>query len=159
MRRKQADLLSKPVAPNLVPIDLLPGNGELPPQTLERTLTKESKRIIQLLLVLLFLFRDGLHHVCGAAAGNLDVDRMSGKQSHIAVFVVVDVYFQLASESVRGRVEVVDAPPAAVPVVRGAVFVAGYYECDGRVIVGGVCAVGGEGRVVLGNVRRQGFEE
>lgn len=47
------NILAQPIPADLLPLDLLPGDWQLPPQPLERALTQLPKRLVQILLVLL----------------------------------------------------------------------------------------------------------
>lgn len=115
MRRKQSHLLPQPIAPNLIPIDFLPRNRQLTSQALESTLTQLSERIIQLLLILLLNFCNCLDHL---SRGDLHrPNRVRGQQTHIPIFIVVDVDFYLATQLAGRRVKRVHAAPAPVPVV------------------------------------------
>jgi hypothetical protein len=154
--RTTANILAQPVAADLLPLNLLSRNGQLPPQTLECALTQLSERFVQILLVLPLCRCNLPYDVLFAYAVHTDV--LVGEEPDVAVFVVVDIDFDGAGERAGGRVVDVRRAPAAVPVVCGRVFVCDGYDGELGVVGGGEDAVRGVG-VVFRGVCFEGLDE
>jgi hypothetical protein len=154
--RTTPNVLSQPISANLLPLNLLPRNRQLPPQTLERTLTQLPKGLVQILLILPLRRRNLPYDVLFAHA--VDADLLVGEQPDVAVFVVVHVDLDGAGERAGGWVVDVGRAPAAVPVVCGRVFVCDGDDGDGGVVGGGEDAVRGVG-VVFRGVCFEGSDE
>jgi hypothetical protein len=108
------NILTKPIPTNLLPLNLLPRDRKLPPQTLKRALTQARKRLIQIFLVLFLFSSNLLHDICPSRA---QLDFLGCEQPHVAVLVVVHVDFYAAGDGAGGGAVDVAAAPAAVPVV------------------------------------------
>jgi hypothetical protein len=122
-----------PVTPNLLPLDPLPSNRQLPPQPLKATLSKLHESPIQLLLEFILSLRNLPNHsVRTTRTSHFHV--LARAHPDVAVFVVVHVDFDRAAQPAGGR-QGVGRPPAAVPEVLGRVFVCD--EQDGDAAVGG----------------------
>jgi hypothetical protein len=154
--RTTANVLSQSISADLLPLDFLPGNWQLPPETFERTLTQLSKRLVQILLILPLYRRNLPYDVLFADAIHADV--LVREQPDVAVFIVVDVDLDGAGKRVGGWVVDVGRAPAAVPVVCGRVFVCDGYDGDCGVVGGGEDAVRGVG-VVFRGVCFEGSDE
>lgn len=154
------NVLTQPIPTNLLPLDLLPRNRQLPPQRLERSLTQTTKRLVEILLVLLLLGSDFPHDLASIrTAASTQADLLGSKEAHVSIFVVVHVDFYASSDGARGRVVDVGAAPAAVPVVCGGVLVRDGDDGERRGRGGdGVDAVGGLG-VMFGGVGTEGLVE
>ena len=139
-----------PVTPNLLPLNPLPSNRQLPPQPLKAALSKLHESPIELLLELVLRLRNLPHNSIRAARAR-HFHALAGAHAHIAVFVVVHVDSDGAAQA-AGGVQGVGGPPAAVPEVLGRVLVC--YEQDGDAAVGGgrVDADGGLGEVLGGGL-------
>jgi hypothetical protein len=146
--RTTANVLSQSVSADLLPLDFLPRNGQLSPETFERTLTQLSKRLVQILLILPLCRSNLLYDILFTHAIHADV--LVGEQPDVAVFVVVDIDLDGAGKRVGGWVVDVGRAPAAVPVVCGRVLVCDGYDGDCGVIGGGEDAVRGVGVVFRG---------
>jgi hypothetical protein len=94
--RTTTNILPQPIPTNLLPLNLLPRNRQLPPQTLERTLTQLPKRLVQILLILLLRRRNLPDHV--PLTHPAQADLLVRQQPHIAIFVVVHVNFDAAGQ-------------------------------------------------------------
>lgn len=64
-----ANVLTKPVSTDLLPLNLLSCDGQLPPQTLESTLAQTTKSLVKILLVLLLRCGDLAHDFARTCAG------------------------------------------------------------------------------------------
>lgn len=83
-----------PITPHLLPLNLLPRNRQLPPQTLKSALTQRREPTIQLLLILFLRDRYLPDDFAGAGGGGKgEGERFGGGEAHVAVFVVVHVNF------------------------------------------------------------------
>jgi len=111
------NVLSKSVTANLLPVDLLPGDRQLPSQRLERALVHPGEGTVQLLLVVALRGRDAGDDRLGGEGGDGDVDGLVRAERDVAVLVVVDVDVDVARyrRGLRHR-ELVDGTEAAVPV-------------------------------------------
>ena len=130
------NVLTQPVPADLLPLNLLPRDWQLPPQAFESTFAQTAERLVQILLVLLLDARNlpyDLTRTCARA--DIQADVLVGEQAHIPIFVVVYVDLDCAGQAAgRGIVEVGRAP-AAVPVVCGRVLVCDGYKGELRVIL------------------------
>lgn len=82
------------ISSNLIPLHLLPRDGQLPPQSLKRILTQPLKTPIQLFLIPPFNLRNALYNLRGRGRGaEGGGNGPFGEQADIAVFVVVHVDF------------------------------------------------------------------
>lgn len=117
------NFLPRPITCHLLPLHLLPRNGQLPPQTFKIPLAQPAKPPIQLLLPPLFHLRNRLHDLARRRRNRSRRQSLGIQQSHVPVFVVVDVAFQSPSQSSGGRVVEVGGAEAAVPEIGGGVFV------------------------------------
>lgn len=151
-----SDILSQPIPANLLPLDLLPRDRQLPPQPLERALAQLTKRLVQILLVFLLRHRNLPYDVLLADSTKADV--LFGEQPHVAVLVVVHVDFDAAGEGARRRVVDVRGAPSAVPVICGRVLICDGQDGEGGVVGGGEDTVRGFG-VVFRGVRVERFNE
>lgn len=92
------DILAQPISTNLLPLDLLPSNGQLPPEPLERALRSTDERPVQLLLVIPLGGRDARDDRLGGDGGHGQVNRLGRVERHVPVFVVVHVDVDLAGQ-------------------------------------------------------------
>lgn len=115
-RPSTTNILPQLVSTNLLPLDLLPCDRQLPPQTLERTLTQAPKRLVQIFLILPLHHRYLSHNFACVGTGRYRCsDGLGCEESNVAVFVVVYVDVDGASQRAgRGAVGVGGAP-SAVP--------------------------------------------
>ena len=92
------DLPPHPQPGNLLPLHLLPRDGQLPPQPFKTALTQLREPPVQLLLPLALHLCDlPDHRICTTTTGGRYLrllDFFASRQSHVAVFVVVYVAFQ-----------------------------------------------------------------
>jgi len=144
-----------PVSANLLPLNSLPSNRQLPPQALEAALGQVHKRPVQFLLKLVLYLRD-LPHSRLSTTCTSHLHFLARAHPHIAVLVVVHINLDGAAQGACGRVEGVCGAPAAVPEVLRGVLVR--YEQDGDTVVG----IGGinahcRGWEVLGGGCGEGF--
>lgn len=151
------NLLARPVTRHLLPLHLLPRNGQLPPETLKLPLTQPAKPPVQFLLPPLLDLRDRLHDLARRRSHRARRKRLGREQAHVPVFVVVDVAPEGAGQRGGGRVVEVARPEAAVPEVGGGVLVRDEEDGEGGG-GGGEDGVGG-GRVVFVGVGGEGFGE
>ena len=152
-RPPTSNILANPVPTNLLPINLLSGDWQLPPQPLESPLTQTPKCLVQVLLIPLLRLRNLSRNLARTRSRiDLQLDWLSGQKPNIAIFVVMHIDFEATSQGARRRSVDVQRPPAAVPEVVGAILV-----CDGedsnlgiilrrvdpeggiRIVFGGVC--------------------
>lgn len=142
------NLLSSPITPHLLPLNLLPRHRQLPPQALKLPLTQPAKPPIQLLLIRLLHPGDRPHDIRRRARDVRIRNGFGGRETHVAVLVVVDVAFQRSAQGAGGGVVGVDCAQATVPEVGGGVFVCYEEDCEAGV---GVCRDygGGGGGVVF----------
>jgi len=145
-----------PVATNLLPLHPLPSNRQLPPQTLEATLSQLNERPVQLFLELVLRLRDLPNHSV-RTTGIRNLHSLACAHPDIAILVVVHVNLDRAAQAARGR-QGVGRPPAAVPEVLRRVLVCDEQDGDVAVVGGGVDADGRCGEV-LGSGFGEGFLE
>lgn len=138
-----------PVTTNLLPLNPLPSNRQLPPQPLKAALSKLHESPIELLLELVLRLRNLPHHSIRAARAR-DVHALAGAHAHVAVLVVVHVDPDRAAQAAARGVQGVCGPPAAVPEVLGRVLVCDEQDGDGAVRGCRVDADGGLGEVLGG---------
>lgn len=139
-----------PVATNLLPLNPLPSNRQLPPQPLEAALGKLHESPVELLLELVLRLRNLPNHSIRTTSVR-NLHSLACAHPDIAILVVVHVDLDRAAQAAGGR-QGVGGPPAAVPEVLGRVLVC--YEQDGDAAVGGgrVNADGGLGEVLGGGL-------
>lgn len=114
-----SNILSQPVPSNLLPLHLLPGDGQLSPQILERALCHLHERTVELLLVVSLRSRNAGDDALSRDRGNGDIDGLVRVESHIAVFIVMHVHKDLAAYGGRlGHGDLVDRAEATVPTAR-----------------------------------------
>ena len=144
------DLRSKtyPVATNLLPLHPLSSDGQLPPQTLETTLSQLDERPVQLFLELVLRLRNLPNHSV-RTTGIRNLHRLTRAHPDISIFVVVNVDLDRAAQAARGR-QGVGRPPAAVPEVLRRVLVCDEQDGDVAVVGGWVDADGRCGEVLGG---------
>lgn len=95
-----ADVLTQSIPTDLLPLNLLSCNWQLPPECLERALAQTAKCLVQILLVLLLLRRDLPHDLARVGAtSDAQIYILVGEQPHVAVLVVVHVDLDGACES------------------------------------------------------------
>lgn len=91
-RPSTANILPQLVSTNLLPLDLLPSDRQLPPQTLERALTQAPKRLVQILLILPLHHRYLPHNfACVGTGGYRCRNGLGCEEPNVAIFVVVYV--------------------------------------------------------------------
>lgn len=110
-----ADVLAHAVAGDLFPLDLLPCDGQLSPQALERALAEAREAPVQLFLVLPLAGADFLDDAGARARRYRGADRLVRQQPYVPVLVVVHVHLDAALQVARGWVEQVQRSPTAVP--------------------------------------------
>ena len=110
---------TNPITPNLLPLHLLPRNRQRPPKRLKRALAQRHKPPIQLLLIPFLGNRYRPQNLLcrGRGRGQRKRKRLTGREPHVAVFVVVHADGYGASEGGGARCEVVGGAVAAVPKV------------------------------------------
>ena len=145
-----------PVATNLLPLHPLPSNRQLPPQTLEATLSQLNERPVQLFLELVLRLRNLPNHSV-RTTGIRNLHGLACAHPDITILVVVHVDLDRAAQATRGR-QGVGGPPAAVPEVLRRVLVCDEQDGDVAVVGGGVDADGRCGEV-LGSGFGEGFLE
>ena len=84
--------LPQPIIPNLLPVNLLPADGQLAPKVLERPLAQRPESPIQLLLVLLLVDSDSFHDLSRSSRVQRNLNRLRGEQPNIPIFVVVNIH-------------------------------------------------------------------
>jgi hypothetical protein len=94
-----ANVLAQTISAYLLPFDLLSGDGQLPPQSLKRTLAQLSKRPVEIFLVLLLHCRNLPHDILLADA--IQRHLLLSEQSYVAVLIVVYIDFDGAADGVR----------------------------------------------------------
>jgi len=137
-----------PVATDLLPLNPLPSDRQLPPQALEATLSQLNKRPVQLFLELVLRLRNLPNHSVRTTSVR-DLHRLACAHPDIAILVVVHVNLDRAAQAARGR-QGVGGPPAAVPEVLRRVLVCDEQDSDVAVVGRGVDADGRCGEVLGG---------
>lgn len=152
------NLLARPITRHLLPLHLLPRDGQLPPQPLELPLAQPREPPIHLLLPRLLRPRHRPHDLAPQQQRvrgrrprlrhrhRRRRERLAAPQPHVAVLVVVHVAREVAAQGPAGGVVEVRGAEAAVPEVCGGVFVGDEEDGEGAaaaVVVGGVGGVGG----------------
>lgn len=136
------NVLSQSVPSNLLPLHLLPCNGQLSAQVLERLLGHLHKRPVERFLVIALCRSDARHDGFRREGGHRGVDWFGGVERHIAVFVVVHVDMHLARD-VRGigDGDGIDGTETTVPEVVRRVSVRNEQNGNGRIVVNRIHAV------------------
>lgn len=144
------NLLARPITRHLLPLHLLPRDGQLPPQPLELPLAQPREPPVHLLLPRLLRPRHRPHDLAPQqrvrGRHRRRRERLAAPQPHVAVLVVVHVAREVAAQGPAGGVVEVRGAEAAVPEVCGGVFVGDEEDGEGAaaaVVVGGVGGVGG----------------
>ena len=107
------------VRSDFLPFDLLLGNRQQSPQSLENAIAKSSERSVQLLLICLFIFRNGFNQ----RIWRHDiwfVDGMFCFQLNVAIFEVVYGDDNDAFECMVIGIIFVDWTPTTIPIVSSA---------------------------------------
>lgn len=109
------DVLTNPVARNLVPLDLLSRHRQLPSQTFEGAFAQACEPPVQLFLVSL-LSSGNLFGNCGTGTRrDRTTNGLIGDHPHVAVLVVVHVDLYAALKAARRRIVDVEGAPPTVP--------------------------------------------
>lgn len=110
------NILSQPVPSNLLPFHLLPGNGQLSPQVLERALGHLHECTIELLLIVSLCSRNAGDDALSRDRGNGNINGLVRVESHIAILIVMHIHKDLAAHGGRlGHGDSVDGAEATVP--------------------------------------------
>lgn len=110
------NILSQPISSKFLPLDLLPRDGQLSPETLERALRHLDKRPVQILLIVALSLGNAGDDGLGGEGGDGETNRLVRVESHVPVLVVVDVHVDLAGHGGRfGDGELVDCAESAIP--------------------------------------------
>ena len=126
------NLLAGPITRHLFPLDLLPRDGQLPPQPLKLPLAQPAEPAIHLLLPPFLHPRDRPHDLARGRRHRRGRERLRGEETHVAVFVVVHVALQCPCQGGAGWLVEVGGAEATVPEVGGGVFVRDEEDGDGR---------------------------
>lgn len=112
------NILTQSVPSNLLPLNLLSGNGQLSSQALESSFGQSAKASVELLLVVALGGGNFGNDRVGRDRRHGDGDWFAVAQSHVAVLVVVHVDVDVAGDCGRGgrNGDLVDGAVAAIPV-------------------------------------------
>lgn len=113
------DILTQTISTDLLPLHFLSRNGKLPPETLEHTLGCLDEGPVQRFLVIALRRSNPRDNRLGRYGGDGNVDRLSSVEGHVAIFVVMHVNMDVASQG-RGRGEdgeLVNCAETTVPIV------------------------------------------
>jgi hypothetical protein len=90
-RPSTSNILSQPITTNLLPLNLLPRNRQLPSQAFECTFRQSCKRLIQVLLISLLHLRDPSHNLPCPSSLHTYLHILISQQPDVPILIVVHI--------------------------------------------------------------------